>query len=97
MAADIRATSNQAPPLVDHNTVTSDVALVEAVTRHASAATVEDLAPLGAEAGTAAYVMEMGQPWPGSVCDQAKKPAARRTCACCAPAACCSHGAACSP
>jgi putative acyl-CoA dehydrogenase len=53
MAADIRATSNQAPPLVDHNTVTSDVALVEAVTRHASAATVEDLAPLGAEASTA--------------------------------------------
>ena len=33
-------------------------------------------------AGTAAYVIEIGQPWPGSVCDQAKKPAARRTCAC---------------
>src|SRR4051794_30202967 len=53
MAADIRVTSNQAPPLVDHNTVTSDLALVEAVTRHASAAMVEDLAPLGAEASTA--------------------------------------------
>ena len=48
-------------------------------------------------AGTAAYVIEIGHPCPGSVCDQAKKPAARRTCACGAPAACCSHGAACSP
>jgi putative acyl-CoA dehydrogenase len=53
MAADIRATSNQAPLLVDHNTVTSDVALVEAVTRHASPATVDALRPLGAEASTA--------------------------------------------
>ena len=25
-------------------------------------------------AGTAAYVIEIGQPWPGSVCDQAMKP-----------------------
>ena len=33
-------------------------------------------------AGTAAYVIEIGQPWPGSVCDQAMKPAARRTWAC---------------
>ena len=48
-------------------------------------------------AGTAAYVIEIGQPWPGSVCDQARKPAARRTCACGSPASCCSHGAACSP
>jgi putative acyl-CoA dehydrogenase len=53
MAADIRATSNQAPLLVDHNTVTSDVALVEAVTRHAAPATVDALRPLGAEASTA--------------------------------------------
>lgn len=51
--ADIRVVSNQAPPLVGHNVVTSDAALVEAVTRHASADVVEDLAPLGAEAGTA--------------------------------------------
>ena len=53
MAADIRSSTNQAPLLVDHNTVTSDVALVEAVTRHASVDVVEDLAPLGAEASTA--------------------------------------------
>ncbi len=53
MAADIRGATNQAPPLVDHNTVTSDLALVEAVTRHASAAVVDDLAALGAEASSA--------------------------------------------
>ncbi|MGZ8736009.1 MAG: acyl-CoA dehydrogenase family protein [Nocardioides sp.] len=53
MAADIRSSTNQAPPLVDHNTVTSDVALVEAITRHASADVVEELTPLGAEASTA--------------------------------------------
>jgi putative acyl-CoA dehydrogenase len=53
MAADIRGATNQAPPLVDHNTVTSDVALVEAVTRHGSPAVVDDLVALGAEAGTA--------------------------------------------
>src|SRR6478672_4821060 len=32
-------------------------------------------------AGTAAYVMDTGQPWPASTCDQATNPAARRTCA----------------
>ena len=48
-------------------------------------------------AGTAAYVIEIGQPWPGSVCDQARNPAARRTWACSEPASLCSHGAACSP
>ena len=53
MAADIRGATNQAPPLVDHNTVTSDLALVEAVTRHGSTEVVEDLTALGAEAGTA--------------------------------------------
>ena len=53
MASDIRAATNQAPLLVDHNTVTSDLALVEAVTRHASPDVVTDLAPLGAEASTA--------------------------------------------
>ena len=52
MAADIRGATNQAPPLVDHNTVISDLALVEAVTRHASAAVVDDLAALGAEASS---------------------------------------------
>ena len=53
MAADIREATNQAPPLVDHNTVTSDLALVEAVTRHGSTEVVADLAPLGAQASTA--------------------------------------------
>ena len=53
MDADIRASRNQAPPLVDHNTVTSDLALVEAVTRHGGAAVVEDLRALGAEASSA--------------------------------------------
>ncbi|MFP5253424.1 MAG: acyl-CoA dehydrogenase family protein [Actinomycetes bacterium] len=52
MEPDIRATSNQAPPLVGHNVVTSDRALVDAVTRHASAEVVEDLLGIGAEAGT---------------------------------------------
>ena len=42
--------------------------------------------------GSPAYVIEIGQPCPGSVCDQAKKPAARRTCACADPD---SQGAAC--
>ncbi|MET1060848.1 MAG: acyl-CoA dehydrogenase family protein [Nocardioides sp.] len=53
MDADIRATTNQAPPLAGHNVVTSDAALVEAVTRHAGADVVDDLVALGAEAGTA--------------------------------------------
>jgi putative acyl-CoA dehydrogenase len=51
--ADIRLATNQAPPLVGHNVVTADVALVEAVTRHGSAEVVEDLVGLGFEAGTA--------------------------------------------
>ena len=50
---DIRVATNQAPPLVGHNVVTSDLPLVEAVTRHAGADVVEDLTALGAEAGTA--------------------------------------------
>ena len=53
MAAHIRGATNQAPPLVDHNTVASDLALVEAVTRHASSEVVDDLAALGAEASSA--------------------------------------------
>jgi len=52
MRSDIRVSTNQAPPLVGHNVVTSDLALVEAVTRHASTEVVEDLVGLGAEAGT---------------------------------------------
>ena len=50
---DIRVVTNQAPPLVGHNVVTTDHALVEAVTRHASAEVVEDLSEIGAQAGTA--------------------------------------------
>jgi putative acyl-CoA dehydrogenase len=53
MAVDNRAATNQAPLLVDHNTVTSDLALVEAVTRHASASVVDDLRELGAVASSA--------------------------------------------
>jgi putative acyl-CoA dehydrogenase len=53
MDASFRATANQAPPLIGHNVVTSDVALTEAITRHGSADVVEDLTLLGLEAGTA--------------------------------------------
>ncbi|RYU10955.1 acyl-CoA dehydrogenase family protein [Nocardioides iriomotensis] len=53
MAADIRDVTNQPPLLVDHNTVTSDLALVDAVTRHASPDVVADLAALGAQASSA--------------------------------------------
>jgi putative acyl-CoA dehydrogenase len=50
--ATIRTTSNQPPALVDHNVVTGDHALSEAVVRHASSQTLADLEALGAEAGT---------------------------------------------
>ncbi|MFC5179552.1 acyl-CoA dehydrogenase family protein [Nocardioides taihuensis] len=50
---DARAATNQAPPLVGHDVVATDLALVEAVTRHASAEVVADLADLGREAGSA--------------------------------------------
>jgi putative acyl-CoA dehydrogenase len=53
MSADIRAAANQAPPLVDHNTVTSDRALVEAVSRYGSDTVVADLVELGALASSA--------------------------------------------
>ena len=49
---DLRASANQPPPLAGHNVVTSDAALVEAVTRHAAAEVLDDLAPIGALAGT---------------------------------------------
>ena len=50
---DLRAVTNQVPPLEGHNVVTSDAALSEAVLRHGSAEVLDDLLPLGAEAGTA--------------------------------------------
>jgi putative acyl-CoA dehydrogenase len=53
MQAHLRDVTNQAPPLVGHNVVTSDLALAEAVVRHASAEVLDDLTALGAEAGTA--------------------------------------------
>jgi len=53
MSAGIRAATNQPPPLVGHNVVTSDRVLVEAVTRHGSEAVVADLVDLGALAGSA--------------------------------------------
>jgi putative acyl-CoA dehydrogenase len=51
--AAIRTVTNQAPPLAGHNVVTADLALTEAVVRHASADVVDDLVGLGAEAGSA--------------------------------------------
>ena len=51
MAIDNRVATNQAPPLVGHNVVLADLALVEAVERHGSREVVEDLAELGAMAG----------------------------------------------
>jgi putative acyl-CoA dehydrogenase len=53
MTTDNRVAGNQPPPLVGYNAVLSDAALVDAVSRHAGAAIVEELAPLGAEAGSA--------------------------------------------
>ncbi|MFC4786230.1 acyl-CoA dehydrogenase family protein [Nocardioides sp. MAHUQ-72] len=50
---DIRVVANQAPPLVGHNVVTTDRALVEGVVRHASEEVVADLAGLGEQAGSA--------------------------------------------
>jgi putative acyl-CoA dehydrogenase len=49
---DLRASTNQPPPLVGHNVVTTDLALVEAVTRHASDDVLVDLVDLGRLAGT---------------------------------------------
>ena len=53
MSIDNRVATNQAPPLVGHNVVLSDQALVDAVVRHGSQDVVDDLAGLGAAAGTA--------------------------------------------
>lgn len=51
--ASLRTATNQPPPLVGHNVVTSDVALTEAIARHGSVDVVDDLTLLGVEAGTA--------------------------------------------
>jgi putative acyl-CoA dehydrogenase len=53
MTSPIRAATNQAPPLVGHNVVTGDLALVEALHRFAGDEVVDDLVTLGDEAGTA--------------------------------------------
>jgi len=49
----LRASTNQTPLLAGHDVVSGDRALVEAVTRHASAEVVAELAALGREAGSA--------------------------------------------
>jgi len=51
--ADLRTVTNQAPPLVGHDAVGSDLALRDAVLRHGSAEVLESLTPLGREAGSA--------------------------------------------
>lgn len=53
MDRELRVASNQAPPLQGHNIVTGDPALVEAVLRHGSPEVVDDLAAVGALAGSA--------------------------------------------
>jgi putative acyl-CoA dehydrogenase len=53
MSSASRFAANQPPPLVGHNVVTADLALVEAVTRYAGPDVVDDLVELGAVAGTA--------------------------------------------
>ena len=53
MTVDNRVAGNQSPPLVGHHTVSSDAALVEAVTRHGSTEVLESLESLGATAGSA--------------------------------------------
>ena len=55
MSTGIRAAANQPPPLVGHNTLTSDKALVEALSRHADPSVVDDLHDLGALAGREWY------------------------------------------
>jgi putative acyl-CoA dehydrogenase len=52
MAPSNRVAANQPPPLVGHNVVTSDPALLDAVRRHARAGTVDDLTAIGRLAGT---------------------------------------------
>jgi putative acyl-CoA dehydrogenase len=52
MGIDNRVATNQAPPLVGHNVVLADHALVEAVDLHGSREVVDDLVELGATAGS---------------------------------------------
>ncbi|GAB3253129.1 acyl-CoA dehydrogenase family protein [Alteromonas gracilis] len=53
MDVDNRVALNQAPPLVGHDVVWTDAALVEAVRRHADDAVLDDLGDLGRLAGSA--------------------------------------------
>jgi putative acyl-CoA dehydrogenase len=53
MLADSRVATNQPPPLVGHDVVSSDHALVDAVSRHGSEEVLASLAPLGRLAGSA--------------------------------------------
>ena len=50
--ADFRRTANQVPLLAGHNVVTADVALSDAVSRHAGPEVLDSLVSIGAEAGT---------------------------------------------
>jgi len=50
---DLRAATNQAPPLVEYDVVSSDAALVDAVRRHGSDEVLDSLADLGTAAGSA--------------------------------------------
>lgn len=52
-APDPRRATNQAPPLVGHDVVATDLALVEAIERHGAPGIVEGLSALGREAGSA--------------------------------------------
>jgi putative acyl-CoA dehydrogenase len=52
MGIDNRVATNQAPPLVGHNVVLADHALVESVELHGSREVVDDLVELGATAGS---------------------------------------------
>src|SRR4051794_30350999 len=54
MSVDNRVATNQAPPLVGHDVVTSDRALVDAVRRHGSEDVVTGLSELGLLAGSEA-------------------------------------------
>ncbi len=53
MGVDNRVATNQPPPLVGHDAVASDRALVDAVARHGSQQVLDSLAPLGVLAGSA--------------------------------------------
>lgn len=52
MRTELRAATNQTPPLVGHDVVGGDAALREAVLRHGDETVLESLLPLGREAGS---------------------------------------------